>query len=236
MTERVRDRASFGVEKLPNSCVRKVVPYAAESEREKMADMGERLSSVGISVPHAWVVEGEPRYLYMDDIGEHLSLQESIGVSPSSREVQALVRKAAQALAALHAQPPARGGPGEHVLLHGDFSPQNILLTNDAVISPRIWIIDPSPNFYGSFEVHEFGDPMVDVATFTLRLIWPLRASTYRRLSARLALRRLFFQSYESYSDSVVATKTSLIRHEAGLFVRYLALRKVLRLHDRIMA
>jgi hypothetical protein len=93
------------------------------------------------------------------------------------------------------------------VFLHCDFSSVNILINNTGGLA----VIDASPNQYLTKSANLIGPPVIDVATYTVRLHWPFRARTYRKSWRRFAdmLRADFLNGYER-SAGVVLDRTIL--------------------------
>ena len=84
------------------------------------------------------------------------------------------------------------------VFLHCDYSPVNILIDH----TDGLVVIDASPNRYLTGRANLTGPPLVDIATYTVRLHWPFRARTYRLSWRRLAnrLRTDFLDQYQRSS------------------------------------
>lgn len=61
------------------------------------------------------------------------------------------------------------------VFLHCDFSPMNLLISSD----DQVFVIDPSPNSYFTDYACLKGTILVDIATYTTKLLWPFRLSAY---------------------------------------------------------
>ena len=192
---------------------------------------------LGVEVPRSSVSEANPHELVLEDIGHHWSLLEQMVDEPSSLATTAAVRTCGSALAAIH-EHSVQDREGCLVVSHGDFSTQNVLIAKtESEGSPgagvSIWLVDPAPNYYSSFQVGEVQDRRLDLATFTLRTLWPFRVSTYLRLASMLRLRVAFLASYNGHSQTPAVTNWALLQTELRLIVRYLVNRRVFRLQDR---
>lgn len=218
-----RDVSTFGVQRRAG-LVHKHFPYEASSEHVKQESIRLALLDLRMRVPESHVSPSDPLVLVMEDIGTHETLNELIARDPNSDRVKNFVRRCAKAASAIHGIQSERM-PRRKVTLHGDFSPQNVLVSEN-----ELWVIDASPNYYSTFVTRSIGTRSTDLATFTLKLIWPFRPSTFRQLIPRLRLRKLFISTYEVGSG----TKVVGLRHclnEAILLSRYLIHRKVLKSH-----
>lgn len=220
-----KDVSTFGVSWVREGAVQKQFPYAAIAEHRKQETIREALHELNVRVPKSHVSPSDSSVLVMEDVGIHKTLNELVGEAPSSDSVKQFIRDCGSVVAAIHEIPSRRAGSGE-VTLHGDFSPQNVLVNESG-----LWVIDASPNYYSTFDVSAPGTRYVDVATFTLKLIWPFRSSTFRQLLPRLRLRKMFLASYQD----AAAAKVGRFRHcfrEVHLLFQYLVHRKLLKSHQ----
>ena len=234
---RARDRATFGVTPGENSVVTKWVPYPAILEKNRLDAIRTAVQPLAIQVPRSSINKQNHNELVLEDIGDHWSLLEQIRDEPFSIATTEAVRTCGRALAAIH-QHSAHEAEAPLVVAHGDFSTQNVLLTHPETEGApggglSIWLIDPAPNYYSSFDVGELQDRRLDVATFTLRTLWPFRVSTYSSLVSLLRLRVSFLASYNDYSQRSAVTSWTLLQFELRLLVRYLLNRRILRLQNK---
>lgn len=222
---RRRDRSTFGVSLVGPTVVEKVFPYNADAEHRKLRSIASSLRPTRFSVPKSWVDPEQPNTLYMGRVAAHVTLQDLLA---SGADVASEVASCADALTYIHGLREEAAGDGSgRVRLHGDFSPQNVL-----VCEGSMWMVDSSPNHYSTFETDAWGDPLVDVCTFTLKLVWPFRWSALVSFPERRQLRRLFLAEYTKALDASVSS-WRILRMELRLFVSYVVHRQLLRSHER---
>jgi hypothetical protein len=219
---RKRDGYTTGVDRVADDRVSKFVGDQAEVEFQKAQAVERALSGTGFITPKPLdrnTVTGFIDFEYVPHRGRLFDAMIDAYQTGEFETVLAQNRRAAELLAALHRNlrlsvaipwaPPSSllrelDRVGRHwprandVFLHCDFSSVNILINH----AGDLVVIDASPNQYLTRYANLTGPPLIDLATYTVRLHWPFRARTYRPSWRRLAntLRAEFLNQYEQSS------------------------------------
>lgn len=220
---RSRDQYTTGVERVGDDRVAKQVGPTAAVEFQKSKLVADSLRGTRFSSPMPLTCDlatGRIEFEYISDTVRLFDLMSEAYRTQRFNDVFKYNRGAGELLAALHRnlklpsagqwQPPqflqrqfsrARidWSRQPEVCLHCDFSPVNILVKSGG----ELVLIDASPNQYFTERADLAGSPLVDVATYTVKLNWPFRFRTYthswRRLGA--TLRTEFIESYERAAE-----------------------------------
>jgi aminoglycoside phosphotransferase (APT) family kinase protein len=221
-----RDRYTVGVERCGEDRVAKFFGPDVITEYEKAQAMELALAGTPFLVPRTLGCDVKTGRIDSEYLAETILLQEVVEQAQHRREYRPLMKlndDAARLLGTLHQrlvlvkarrwQPPVflverarRLGcqldRANDVFLHCDYSPVNLLVGPEG----RIAVIDASPNSYFTDYASLTGPPLVDIATYTVKLCWPFRTSAYspfwRKVAARL--RERFVREYERSSGRSV--------------------------------
>jgi Phosphotransferase enzyme family len=219
---RKRDGYTRGVDRVAEDRVSKFVGDQAEIEFQKSRAIELALSGTDFITPKTLGCNTATGCIDFEYVPHGARLFDAMLNAYQTGEVETVLaqnRRAAELLATLHRNlklsaatawvPPPMlfrelDRCGQHwprsndVFLHCDFSPVNILVDHTG----GLVVIDASPNGYLTGSANLTGPPLVDLATYTVRLHWPFRARTYRPSWRRLAntLRADFLNQYEQSS------------------------------------
>ena len=194
-----RDRFTYGVEYTSENHVTKFFTGNIFAEYTKAKAMEVALAGTPFRVPRALCFDYGLNCVEFEYIKDAISLQFVLENAFQTRRLDHVIKfneNAAMLLGTLHIQlsvPNARRWlppdslisratkAGYHldliedVFLHCDFSPMNLLIGPD----DQITVIDPSPNSYFTDYACLKGNRLVDIATYTTKLLWPFRLSAY---------------------------------------------------------
>lgn len=223
---RSRDRYTTGVERVGDDRVAKQVGPAAAVEFQKSKLVAEALRGTQFSAPMPLACDPATGRIEFEYISDTVRLFDLMGEAHRTQRINGVLefnRRAGELLATLHRnlklpsatqwQPPEflqrqlskaaiDWSRQPEVCLHCDFSPVNVLVKPGG----ELVLIDASPNQYFTERADLRGSPLVDVATYTVKLNWPFRLRTYTRSWRRLGatLRTGFIESYEHAAELTV--------------------------------
>jgi aminoglycoside phosphotransferase (APT) family kinase protein len=215
----VRDRYTVGIERSSEGRAVKIFGVDAAAEYEKARAMETALCGTGFHVPRALRCDADTGRIEFEYVEGAVLVQEIFEAANGARRFHQALRFndiAARLLGTLHQrltvpnsrpwQPPVflaeraqqEGyslSGADDVYLHCDYSPVNLLIDPE----DELWVIDASPNAYFTDYPCLKGHPLVDVAGYTSKLLWPFRLRTHSRRWRKMAtvLRRRFIANYE---------------------------------------
>lgn len=224
--ERSRDCYTTGVTRVGDDRVSKFVGRAAAVEFQKSQFVAEALRDSRFSAPAALCYDEATGCVEFEYIHNTVRLFDLMAAAHDAQQFDIVAKcnaAAGELLATLHRklhlpsavawQPPdslaraiRRAGYDwsrePQVALHCDFSPVNVLVKPGG----ELVLIDASPNQYFTDRADLVGSPLIDVATYTVKLNWPFRLRTYSRTWRAMGrkLRSEFIGSYERESATRV--------------------------------